>query len=162
MDDYKEYVTSIILKFKKSRQTRFANANNTTVDYVHVHNQIPVWYLVKLFKTKNNIKSRLFKSLSDEQKASWLAFYDQNKQLALMTVENHKNFHENNMFDVKTATWRKTNQQFVEDKKSNDISMSEPVKKRVRVKKNNTVIVEETKHIEPVKKRVRVKKNMEE
>ena len=162
MDGYKEYVTQIILKFKKSRQTRFANTNNTTVDNVHVHNQIPVWYLVKLFKTKNNIKSRLFKSLSEEQKASWLAFYDQNKQLALMTVENHKNFHENNTFDVKTATWRKTNQQPIEDKKSNDALTDERIKKRVRVKKNNAAFNEETKHEEPAKKRVRVKKNTEE
>lgn len=145
MTDYKEFVEPIISKFKKMRQTRFAKSNNVTVDNIHVHNQIPIWYLVKLFKTNYHIKSRLFKSLSDEQKTNWLSFYDQNKILVLMTTESHDNFHKNNIFDIKTGTWKIT-QQLTENKEIDDhkdkitnthtVSSKSPVKKRVRVKKN--------------------------
>lgn len=145
MTDYKEFVEPIISKFKKMRQTRFAKSNNVTVDNIHVHNQIPIWYLVKLFKTNYHIKSRLFKSLSDEQKTNWLSFYDQNKILVLMTTESHDNFHKNNIFDIKTGTWKIT-QQLTESKEIDDhndkitnthtVSSKSPVKKRVRVKKN--------------------------
>lgn len=136
MDDFKNHVNPIIIKFKKARQTRFANLNHTNVENIHVHNEVPIWYLVKKFKTQNNIKSRLFKSLSEEQKKCWLTFYDQNKKLVLMTNENHENFHKNNIFDIKTGTWETVN---IMHEKQESISKSheEPLKKkRIRVKKN--------------------------
>ena len=136
MDDFKNHVNPLIVKFKKARQTRFANLNHMNVEDIHVHNDVPIWYLVKLFKTQNNIKSRLFKSLSDEQKANWLAFYDQNKKLVLMSNEKHEIFHKNNIFDIKTGTWKTVN---IMHEKQESISKSheEPLKKkRIRVKKN--------------------------
>lgn len=149
MDDYKEFVEPIISKFKKMRQTRFAKTNNVTIDNIHVHNQIPIWYLVKSFKTKYHIKSRLFKSLSNEQKANWLSFYDQNKTLVLMTTENHDNFHKNNVFDIKIGTW-KIIQQLAESKEIDNKGV-----KKDKITNTHTVTGE------PVKKRVRVKKNKE-
>ena len=150
MDDYKEFVGSIISKFKKSRQTRFAKTNNVTIDNIHVHNQIPIWYLVKVFKTKYHIKSRLFKSLSDEQKANWLSFYDQNKMLILMTTENHDNFHKNNVFDIKIGTWKIIqqlaeskeidNKEVKKDKITNTCAVTgEPVKKKVKKNKETMI-----------------------
>lgn len=158
MDGYKESVEPIISKFKKLRQTRFAKSNNVTIDNIHVHNQIPVWYLVKLFKTKYHIKSRLFKSLSDEQKANWLSFYDQNKILVLMTTENHDNFHKNNAFDVKIGTWKIT-QQLTESKEIND--NKDKITNTHTVTNTHTATNSATNSVtgEHVKKRVRVKKN---
>lgn len=107
--EFKNSVSSIIEKYKHSRATRFAKSNSVSNDEVYAHNQIPVWFLVKRFKTQNNIKSRLFKSLTDEQKQSWLKFYDENKHLTLMTNEKHKEFHDSNIFDMKTGTWKNIN-----------------------------------------------------
>lgn len=135
MNEYKEYINPIIAKFKKARQTRFAKANNVTIDNIHVHNQIPVWFLVKLFKSQNNIKSRLFKSLSEEQKNNWVMFYNQNKQLMLMTTENHELFHKNNTFDAKNVTWKVNLNEEVNVNKNVPQSNEEIKKKRVRVKK---------------------------
>ena len=108
MTDFKEYVEPIIGKFKRSRQTRFAKSHNVSPDDVHAHNMIPIWYLAKEFKTMNGIKSRLFKSLSEEQKSAWLTFYDQRKQITLMTTKEHEKFHSENVFDVKRGGWRNT------------------------------------------------------
>ena len=134
MDDFKNHINPLIIKFKRARQTRFANANHVNIEDVHVHNQIPVWYLVKLFKSQNNIKSRLFKSLSEEQKNNWLTFYDQNKKLVLTTNENHELFHKNNIFDTKTETW-KTVESVQEKQELVSKPQEEIPKKRIRVKK---------------------------
>ena len=107
--EFKNSVSSIIDRYKHSRATRFAKSNYVSNDEVYAHNQIPVWFLVKRFKTQNNIKSRLFKSLTDEQKQAWLKFYDENKHLTLMTNEKHKEFHDSNIFDMKTGTWKNIN-----------------------------------------------------
>lgn len=136
MDDFKNHVNPLIIKFKKSRQTRFANSNHTNIENVHVHNDVPIWYLVKIFKVQNNIKSRLFKSLSEEQKNSWLSFYDQNKKLVLMTNEKHENFHKNNIFDVKTGTWKSVDVVHEKQKLIPKPEEEPPKKKRIRVKKN--------------------------
>ena len=106
---FRIHVMSCIEKYKRVRQTKFAKANNISVDSVYAHNQFPIWCLVKLFKSQYNIRSRLFKSLTEEQKSDWLAFYDKNKQIILMSKENHEDFHKNNSFDVKTSSWKSNN-----------------------------------------------------
>ena len=106
---FRIHVMSCIEKYKRVRQTKFAKANNISVDSVYAHNQFPIWCLVKLFKSQNNIRSRLFKSLTEEQKSDWFAFYDKNKQIILMSKENHEDFHKNNSFDVKTSSWKPNN-----------------------------------------------------
>lgn len=106
---FRMHVISCIEKYKRVRQTKFAKANNISVDSVYAHNQFPIWCLVKLFKSQYNIRSRLFKSLSEEQKSEWLSFYDKNKQIVLMSKENHEDFHKNNSFDVKTSSWKPNN-----------------------------------------------------
>lgn len=136
MDDFKNHVNPLIIKFKKARQTRFANVNHMNIEDIHVHNEVPIWYLVKKFKSQNNIKSRLFKSLSEEQKNCWLSFYDQNKKLVLMTNEKHENFHKNNMFDVKSGTWKTVNIVHETQELIPKPQEESPKKKRIRVKKN--------------------------
>lgn len=106
---FRVHVMPCIEKYKRVRQTKFAKANNISVDSVYAHNQFPIWCLVKLFKSQYNIRSRLFKSLTEEQKSDWLAFYDKNKQIILMSKENHEDFHKNNSFDVKTSSWKSNN-----------------------------------------------------
>ena len=106
---FRVHVMPCIEKYKRVRQTKFAKANNISVDSVYAHNQFPIWCLVKLFKSQYNIRSRLFKSLTEEQKSEWLAFYDKNKQIILMSKENHEDFHKNNSFDVKTSSWKPNN-----------------------------------------------------
>ena len=106
---FRMHVIPCIEKYKRVRQTKFAKANNISVDSVYAHNQFPIWCLVKLFKSQYNIRSRLFKSLSEEQKSEWLSFYDKNKQIVLMSKENHEDFHKNNSFDVKTSSWKPNN-----------------------------------------------------
>lgn len=106
---FRMHVIPCIEKYKRVRQTKFAKANNISVDSVYAHNQFPIWCLVKLFKSQYNIRSRLFKSLTEEQKSEWLAFYDKNKQIILMSKENHEDFHKNNSFDVKTSSWKLNN-----------------------------------------------------
>ena len=132
--EFKNFVQPCIDAFKRSRVTRFAKSNNVTNEEVHVHNQVPIWFLVKRFKLQNNIKSRLFKSLSEEQKQLWLNFYNENKQIILMTNEKHKAFHESNMFDLKSGTWKSLH---VDDEKESgvneDIEMkSKPSTKHVK------------------------------
>lgn len=109
--EFRNYLAPTIEAFKRSRITRFAKSNGVSNEDVHVHNQIPIWFLLKRFKTQNNIKSRLFKSLTDENKQAWLTFYNENKQLVLMTNEKHKQFHDSNLFDMKTGTWKSLNPQ---------------------------------------------------
>ena len=106
---FRVHVMPCIEKYKRVRQTKFAKANNISVDSIYAHNQFPIWCLVKLFKSQYNIRSRLFKSLTEEQKSDWLAFYDKNKQIILMSKENHEDFHKNNSFDVKTSSWKSNN-----------------------------------------------------
>lgn len=106
---FRIHVMPCIEKYKRVRQTKFAKANNISVESVYAHNQFPIWCLVKLFKAQYNIRSRLFKSLTEEQKSDWLAFYDKNKQIILMSKENHEDFHKNNSFDVKTSSWKPNN-----------------------------------------------------
>lgn len=109
--EFRNFLAPTIEAFKRSRITRFAKSNGVSSEDVHVHNQVPIWFLLKRFKTQNNIKSRLFKSLTDENKQAWLTFYNENKQLVLMTNENHKQFHDSNLFDVKSGTWKSLNPQ---------------------------------------------------
>lgn len=106
---FRIHVMPCIEKYKRVRQTKFAKANNISVESVYAHNQFPIWCLVKLFKSQYNIRSRLFKSLTEEQKSDWLTFYDKNKQIILMSKENHEDFHKNNSFDVKTSSWKPNN-----------------------------------------------------
>lgn len=102
-DCFKESVVTIIDKFKRSRQTRFANSNKCDVNSIHVHNDKPIPYLVKQFKDSNSIKSRVYKSLTPDQQSAWLSYYDSNKQLRIMTDEQHRQFHDTHKFDVKTG-----------------------------------------------------------
>lgn len=114
--EFKNFVSPCIEKFRRSRATRFAKSNGVPTDEVHVHNQVPIWFLLKRFKSQYSIRSRLFKSLSEEQKQSWLSFYDENKQLILMTNEKHKQFHDANLFDAKSGEWKNINPQVEESK----------------------------------------------
>ena len=104
-DGFKISVQPIIEKFIKRRQTKFANTHNCKVEDVHVHNQIPIWFLVKKFKEQYGIKSRVFKSLTPEQQGNWVAFYDQHKDLKIMTNEEHTAFHTSHSFNVKNESW---------------------------------------------------------
>lgn len=104
-DGFKTSVQPIIEKFIKRRQTKFANTHNCKVEDVHVHNQIPIWFLVKKFKEQYGIKSRVFKSLTPEQQGNWVAFYDQHKDLKIMTNEEHTAFHTSHSFNVKNESW---------------------------------------------------------
>ena len=131
--EFKNFITPSIEKFRKSRITRFCKSNNVSIDDVHVHNQIPVWFLVKRFKSENGIKSRLFKSLSEEQKNSWLNYYEQNKQLVILTNEKHKSFHDANLFDIKTGTWRNINPQTTDEK-----PLSHKREKKVEINEEQT------------------------
>ena len=104
-DGYKLAVEQIIEKFRKPRQTKFANSRNCTISDVHIHNHKPIWFLVKKFKEQNSIKTRVFKSLTPEQQTTWVTFYDQNKDLKIMTNEQHTQFHNTYTFNIKTETW---------------------------------------------------------
>lgn len=101
-------VNSIITNYAKRRLTKFANAHKCNAEDVHVHNNKPIWYLMKKYKEQNAIKSRLFKSLSTEQQAAWIAFYDANKELKIMTTEEHNQFHNTHTFNPKTEQWQET------------------------------------------------------
>lgn len=103
--DFRESVTSIIDKFKRARQTRFANSNHCDITSIHVHNDKPIAYLVKQFKDSNSIKSRVYKSLTPDQQSAWLSYYDSNKQLRMMTEDQHRQFHDTHKFDVKSGTF---------------------------------------------------------
>ena len=129
--EFRNFILPSIEKFKRSRVTRFAKSNNVSNEEVHVHNQIPVWFLVKRFKTQNNIKSRLFKSLTEEQKQLWLNFYEENKHLELMTNEKHKQFHDSNMFNVKNGTWKNINPEVAEVNSSPTTPQHTAANKRV-------------------------------
>lgn len=102
---YKEAISAIISKFNKSRITRFANSHKLTTEQIHTHNNVPVWFLIKKFKTENNIKTRSFKNLTDDQKQLWLQYYDSHKQLQLLSNDEHNNFHNLNIFDAKNGQW---------------------------------------------------------
>lgn len=104
-DGYKIAIEPILEKFRKHRQTKFANSHNCSVTDVHIHNQNPVSFLVKKFKEQNGIKSRVFKSLTPEQQSLWISFYDSNKDLKIMTNEQHTQFHNTHSFNAKTGTW---------------------------------------------------------
>lgn len=104
-DGYKLAVEHIIEKFRKPRQTKFANSRKCTISDVHIHNHKPIWFLVKKFKEQNSIKTRVFKSLTPEQQTIWITFYDQNKDLKIMTNEQHTQFHNSYTFNIKTETW---------------------------------------------------------
>ena len=104
-NDFRESIANVIDKFKRSRQTRFANSNKCDVNSIHVHNDKPIPYLVKQFKDANSIKSRVYKSLTPDQQSAWLSYYDSNKQLRIMTDEQHRQFHDTHKFDVKSGTF---------------------------------------------------------
>ena len=104
-DGFRQSVAHIIEAFIKRRQTKFANTHHCTVADVHVHNAKPIWFLVKKFKEQNGIKSRVFKSLTAEQQTEWVKFYDANKDLKVMTNDEHKQFHDGHTFNVKTESW---------------------------------------------------------
>lgn len=109
MDDFKTHIAPIITKFMKSRQTKFAKSKNVSIENIHAHNQLPIWFLIKQFKSQNNIRSRLFRSLTDEQKIIWFDYYDQHKQLVLMTTAEHEQFHKSHIFDIKSGEWKNIN-----------------------------------------------------
>ena len=109
MDDFKTHIAPIVTKFMKSRQTKFAKSKNVSIENIHAHNQLPIWFLIKQFKSQNNIRSRLFRSLTDEQKITWFDYYDQHKQLVLMTTAEHEQFHKSHIFDIKSGEWKNIN-----------------------------------------------------
>lgn len=108
MSDFREAIQPIIDRFQRMRQTRFAKSNNINVDQIHIHNRIPIWHLVKMFKHEYQLRSKLFKSLSDDMKHKWVEYYDRNKDLIIMTNDEHRRFHDVNVFDQKANKWRLT------------------------------------------------------
>ena len=99
VEEYRNAVNDIIDKFKRSRITRFTKTKNVSTDDVHVHNDKPIWYLVKIFKKNNNIRTRTYHNLPQNMKDEWIRFYEMNKQLKLMTKAEHTEWHKNNNFD---------------------------------------------------------------
>ena len=154
MDDFKTHITPIITKFMKSRQTKFAKSKNVSIENIHAHNQLPIWFLVKQFKSQNNIRSRLFRSLTDEQKITWFDYYDQHKQLILMTTTEHEQFHKSHIFDVKSGEWKNINPSIEPEKSktSSHASSSASVEdsnvkqmKTLKSKVSSTVSIEDSK-----------------
>lgn len=104
-EDFRPSIEHIIKTFLTRRQTKFAKSHNCATSDIHAHNNKPISYLVKKFKSENSIKSHLFKSLSPEQQAAWVAFYDANKDLVIMTNGEHEEFHRTHAFNNTTCSW---------------------------------------------------------
>lgn len=105
LNDYKQAVSDAMNKFKRSRVKRFITKHNCNETDIHIHNEVPIWHLVKSFKSTNNLKTRTFKNLSPELKEAWVHYYDSNKKLLLLTNEEHQTFHNEHTFDVKNNVW---------------------------------------------------------
>lgn len=104
-EEYKNAVNDVVEKFKRSRIKRFVTKNGCAESDVHLHNERPIWYLVKAFKASNNLKTRTYKNITEGQKESWHQYYIDNMKLVLMTDEQHKEFHNTHEFDAKNNVW---------------------------------------------------------
>ena len=143
MADFKESVQPIIERYIRNRKTRFCSSHHITAEQLHVHNKIPVWYLVKKYKSEQKIKSRLYKSLTEEQRQSWLNYYDQNKQLELLTNQEHENFHSIYDFDIKTESWKEKHEIITE--------VPPPPAKTTKTQKTSATTKKSTNESVPVK-----------
>lgn len=103
-----EFVEPIIEKWKRARQTRFAKSNNTTVDHVVVHQQLPVDVMYHDFRQANMIKARTFKGVPDEMKQQWLRYFDEHKQMTLMTDRDRDTFMSTHKYNPRKHEWVST------------------------------------------------------
>ena len=103
-----EFVEPIIEKWKRARQTKFAKSNNTTVDHVVVHQQLPVDVMYHDFRQANMIKARTFKGVPDEMKQQWLRYFDEHKQMTLMTDRDRDAFMSTHKYNTRKHEWVST------------------------------------------------------
>ena len=81
-------VEPILNEYLRKRKTRYANSHNVSIESVKVVNTISISDLFSKWKKENNIKTKLFKNLSEEQKNMWIQYFDTNKTLMLISNEN--------------------------------------------------------------------------
>jgi len=86
---FTEAVEPIMYQFAKRRISAFAKRNKVSIDDVEVVNEIPIEQLEKEFKRSNNIKTRLYKNMNEEQQKAWEIYYNDHKQLSLRVKESH-------------------------------------------------------------------------
>ena len=88
MASFSEAAEPIMQQFAKRRISTFAKKHNVGQEDVEIVNEIPIEQLEKEFKRNNNIRTRLYKNLNEEQQQAWKLYYNDHKQLSLKVKEN--------------------------------------------------------------------------
>ena len=126
MESWRESIQPCIEKWKKSRLTRYIKKMGINAKDVHVHNNLPLNVLVKEFKHSNGVKNRSFDKLTEENKKTWLEYYDTHKNLIMMTREEHEEFHERNGFNEATKEWNECATSKIDKPKSGRMKSDKP------------------------------------
>ena len=139
---FNDAIQPIMNQYAKRRISAFAKRNNVSIDDVEVINEIPVEQLEKEFKRANNIKTRLYKNMNEEQQKAWELYYNEHKQLSLkvknMIGQNDNIEQEPVMTEVKpTIKQRKTTNHKQPTHNEKNIEQ-EPVKPTIKHRRNTS------------------------
>lgn len=83
MTTFADSVQPIMNQYARRRISAFAKRHGVSNDDVEVVNDIPIEQLEKDFKRNNNIKTRLYKNMNEEQQKAWELYYNDHKKLSL-------------------------------------------------------------------------------
>lgn len=83
MESFEDAINEVKQQFARRRIANFAKKNGVEIDGVEVIDEEDAATLEREFKRNNNIKIRIFKNLSEEQKQAWKLFYSDHAKLSL-------------------------------------------------------------------------------
>ena len=83
MTTFEEAIEPVKQQFMRRRVAAFARKHEVENNDVEVVDNTDVSFMEKEFKRNNNIKTRLYKNMTEEQQKAWVIYYNDHKDLSL-------------------------------------------------------------------------------
>ena len=83
MTTFEEAIEPVKQQFMRRRVAAFARKHEVESNDVEVVDNANISIMEKEFKRNNNIKTRLYKNMTEEQQKAWVIYYNDHKDLSL-------------------------------------------------------------------------------